>query len=129
MGIVLISIIIFLPLLNITNLNTSRIIERYNEIALRRSVGATRKDIIVQFISESILISFVGGILAFVGAWLILTAINTSELLGYSNFKIDFKIFLNGLGIIFIFGSLAGLYPAIRMSKLPIISAMKGGSK
>ncbi len=129
MGIALISIFIFLPLLNVTNLNTSRIIERYSEIALRRSFGATRKDIIVQFICESILVSIIGGIIAFIGAWLILMMINSSELLGYSNFKPDFRIFLNGLGIIFIFGALAGLYPAIRMSKLQIISAMRGGLK
>lgn len=125
----LVSLFIFLPLLNISNLNTSRTVERYEEIGLRRSFGATKNDVIIQFIIENIFITALGGIIAYAGAWVLLLQINSAAILGYSRFTIDSRTFLYGLGIIFFFGTVSALYPAVKVSKLEIVEAIKGGKK
>ncbi len=57
------------------NIMLASVTERIREIGIRRAIGATRKDILFQFLSESVLISITGGILGVILAIVVVFAI------------------------------------------------------
>ena len=121
----LLSLFVLLPTLNLINLNISRIMERSAEIGVRKSFGATSKDILYQFVFENIVLTFIGGLIGFIFALIIIHAINDSQILENSTLIFNYKIFFISLAICFFFGILSGVIPAYRMSKLAIVNALK----
>ena len=121
----LLSLFVLLPTLNLINLNISRIMERSAEIGVRKSFGATSKDILYQFIFENIILTLIGGVIGFLFALLIINMINSSQILEHSTLMFNYKIFFVSLLICFAFGILSGVIPAYRMSKLAIVNALK----
>jgi len=121
----LLSLFVILPTLNLINLNISRIMERSAEIGVRKSFGATSKDILYQFIFENIVLTFIGGLIGFVFALILLRVINDSQVLEHSTLAFNYKIFFISLMICLFFGILSGVIPAYRMSKLAIVNALK----
>ena len=120
---------LLLPLMNLTNLTVSRIFERSSEIGVRKAFGATKWQMIIQFVYENIIVTLIGGIFGLGGAWLLLKGINASGFMKIGSISFSFNILLYGLLVILIFGIISGLYPAIKMSKLQIVDIMKGGNK
>ncbi|MFK7810214.1 MAG: ABC transporter permease [Saprospiraceae bacterium] len=121
----LLTLFVLLPTLNLINLNISRIMERSAEIGVRKSFGATSKDILYQFVFENIVLTFIGGLIGFVIALLLINVINSSQILEHSTLTFNYKIFFISLFICFVFGILSGVIPAYRMSKLAIVNALK----
>ncbi|MFT4666770.1 MAG: putative ABC transport system permease protein [Polaribacter sp.] len=121
----LLSLFVLLPTLNLINLNISRIMERSAEIGVRKSFGATSQDILYQFIFENIVLTFIGGLIGFVFALILIHIINDSQILENSTLIFSYKIFFISLIICFFFGILSGVIPAYRMSKLAIVNALK----
>lgn len=128
-AIFMISLILLLPLLNLTSLTVSRIFERSSEIGVRKSFGATKHMMIWQFVYENIIVCLLGGVIGFCGAWLLLKGINASGLMQIGSISFSYQVLLYGLIIILIFGFLSGFYPALKMSRLQITEALKGGKQ
>jgi putative ABC transport system permease protein len=123
----LILIFMLLPSINMINLNVSRMMERSSEIGVRKAFGASTKQLLMQFIVESIVLTLVGGILGIILSLLILNSIEASGIIPYASFPFNFRIFVIGLILILIFGLISGVYPAYKMSRLNPVTALKGG--
>lgn len=127
--IVFILLFSLLPLLNLTNLTVSRIFERSSEIGVRKAFGATKRQMAMQFVYENVLITCLGGIFGFIGAWLLLKGIDASGLIQLGNVNFSFRVFAYGFLVILVFGIISGFYPALKMSKLQIVNSLKGGNQ
>lgn len=121
----LLTLYILMPLLNLVNLNVSRILERSSEIGVRRSFGAHRSTVLFQFVFENVILTLIGGAIALVLSSIAMVMINQSKALGNMVLQFDVKFFLSCFLLCIVFGVLSGLIPAYRMSKLNIIQALK----
>ena len=122
---VLLLLFLALPLLNLINLNVSRVFERKSEIAVRKAFGADSRDILYQFIFENLVLTFIGGTIGLVFAYLIIRYVNANDLLSIARLSFSFEIFLYFLLVILVFGLLSGLLPAYRMSRTNIGTALR----
>lgn len=114
-----------LPAINLVNVNVSRIMDRASEIGIRKAFGAPIKTLLWQFIVENVFITFIGGAIALVLSFIIIQLINNSGWIAYADLTINANVFLISLLTCLIFGLLSGLLPALRMSKLSIVDALK----
>ena len=119
-----------LPAVNLVNLNVSRIMERASEIGVRKSFGASSLVLVGQFLVENIALTLIGGCHRRWSSsiWL-LWAVNGSGLILYADLRMNYRIFLAGLGFALFFGTVSGVYPAWRMSRLNPVQALKGASR
>lgn len=118
-----------LPALNLITLNLSRILERASEIGVRKAFGASRGALVTQFLFENVVLTLIGGALAFVAAAIVIAFLNRSSLIPDATFDVNFRIFGWGLLIAACFGILSGVYPAWRMSRFHAVSALRGGAQ
>ena len=114
-----------LPAINLVNVNVSRIMERASEIGIRKAFGAPIKTLMWQFIVENIFITFIGGSIALALTFIIIQLINTSGWIAYADLTINVNVFVVSMLTCLIFGLLSGVLPALRMSKLNIVEALK----
>jgi putative ABC transport system permease protein len=111
----------------ITNIMYVSVIERTFEIGLRRAVGAKRQDILMQFLAESIILTFAGGVFGIIAGSLIAFVIyylavsfGLAWTYSVSLFSIALSlIFSAGLGVGF------GVFPARKAAELDPITALK----
>jgi len=108
--------------IGIMNIMLVSVTERTREIGLRKAIGARRWDILMQFLTESVVVSAVGGIVGIILGWLITVLISTfsgwSTIISLSSVLMAF-IFSASIGIIF------GIYPARKASLLHPIDALR----
>ncbi len=119
--------ILLIACINYMNLSTARSALRAKEIGIRKVSGAVRQEIIVQFLSESILLSFMALLLAGALAWLTMPALNSVtglELSIHPLLKIG--VLLPLLLTPLVVGILSGLYPAIFLSSFQPSKVLKG---
>ena len=114
-----------LPAINLVNLNVSRIMERASEIGIRKAFGAPSSSLAWQFIIENIFITMIGGSFALILTLIIISIFNESGLILHADLTINFSVFGVSLLVCLIFGLLSGVVPAIRMSKMKVIDALK----
>ena len=121
--------IILIACINFMNLSTARSINRLKEIGMRKVLGAGRKRIITQILSESMLYSFLGFLFAIVLLYLLLPTFS-----GFVGKKLElFMLFgysgISGLIVLFLLvGLLSGSYPALYISKNRPVNALLGKS-
>jgi len=111
----------------IMNVMYVSVVERTFEIGLRKSVGATEKDILWQFLSEAVVITFIGGILGIALGGLVAFVVATgaqSQGLAW-DFKISFSSVAIATGFSVAVGLVFGIYPAKKAAKLDPISALR----
>jgi putative ABC transport system permease protein len=124
--------ILILACINYVNMATSRAGSRAREIGMKKVLGAQKKQLIRQFLSESIILSFLALFLGFVFAELVLKVTPFNDLINKS-LKIDFinnPILLFGsIFITMLVGIISGFYPAFYLSHLAPISSLKGQMK
>ena len=119
--------ILLIACINYMNLSTARSALRAREIGIRKAVGANRKEIIAQFLSESVMISWVAMILAFVLTWMGLPWLNKLSGQALSiNILLQSKILIAIFFIPFVVGIMSGIYPALFMSSFKPVKVLKG---
>ena len=105
----------------VANIMIISVLERRQEIGLRRALGATKGQIRVQFLSEAIMLALAGGAVG-----VVLGAISTAV---YAHIKgwaivIPPEAWAGGLAAALLIGALAGLLPAIRAARLSPTQAL-----
>jgi putative ABC transport system permease protein len=97
------------------------VLERRAEIGLRRSLGATRGQVRLQFLAESLMLSVLGG----VGGVLLGIAVTTlyASIQGWPT-VVPAWVMAGGAAATLLIGALAGLYPAVRAARLPPTEAL-----
>ncbi len=121
--------VLFLACINFMNLSTARSEKRSKEVGIRKTVGSRKKQLVVQFLSESLLISSIALMLAFVLVLITLPWFNT---LAGKNMGIPLgnPIFWTAILSFTLFtGLLAGSYPALYLSSFSPIKVLKGTFK
>jgi len=119
--------ILLIACINYMNLSTARSVLRAKEIGIRKVIGAQRKEIIRQFLSESVLVTWVALLFAVFLTWLMLPFINTLsglDLAFTSLFR--WQILSVILLLPFVIGLISGIYPAIFMSSFIPVKVLKG---
>lgn len=114
-----------LPTINLVNINISRIMERSSEIGVRKAFGASSKTLTYQFIVENLILTLLGGILGIIFSSLVIYLINRAEFVPNLRMHINLTVLFYGLLACLVFGLLSGVYPAWRMSKLNVVTALK----
>ncbi|MEK6482325.1 ABC transporter permease [Catalinimonas sp. 4WD22] len=123
-------LILFMAWINYINLATVRSIERSKEVGIRKATGATRIQLIVQFMTEAIMLNIVSFLLA-----IIITTLSQSyysQITGWTDASQLWYLpsFWITLIISFLLGSLlSGLYPAFIITAYRPVKALKGGYK
>jgi len=127
-GLSLIAIfVLIIACFNFVNLATARSFRRAKEIGVRKVVGADRKQLIVQFTAETILLAVVSIIIATIATAIILPSLNN-----FTDKNISFNPFTNPLMALAILvsgvviGIMAGIYPALVLSGFQPIKVLKG---
>jgi putative ABC transport system permease protein len=119
--------ILLIACINYMNLSTARSVLRGREIGVRKVVGARRKELIGQFLSESVFLCWIATILAFLLTWLTLPFLNK---LSGQNLTIDillrWQILLALLLVPFVVGLISGIYPAVFLSSFQPVKVLKG---
>jgi putative ABC transport system permease protein len=108
--------------IGIMNIVLATVMERTKEIGIRRATGARRRDIVRQFLTESVLISGGGGLLGvgfgFFLAWLIARTADWKTIVTGESVAIAFGVSM-AVGVIF------GIYPALKAAKINPIEALR----
>ncbi len=119
--------IILLAAVNFTNLSTAASIKRSKEVGIRKVMGSGKKQLVLQFLAESVLLSFLAYIIALGLVYLALPFFNnlSGKELVFTAF-INYKVTLVSLAFVILVGVLAGTYPAFFLSSFNIISILKG---
>ena len=122
--------ILLIACINFMNLCTARSALRLKEVGIRKVLGSVRKQLIVQFLTETVLLSIFAMIIS-----LLLTtlAIDAFSNLANRQFTIQDlfrpEILFSLFGLMLIVGLLAGAYPALFMSRFKPVKALKGELK
>ena len=117
---------------NVANLLLARSAARQKEIAIRAAMGASRSRVLRQMLTESILLSAIGGIAGLLlSVWLteLLMSIVPEGAPRLDQVGIDYRVLTFALGISALTGILFGLVPALQASKLDVTSALKEGGR
>ncbi len=96
--------------------------ERTREIGLRKAVGAKKKDISSQFLAESVVMTFLGGVIGIALGWSIALVVTS---LGVVNATITWQSVALAFGVSALVGVAFGYYPARRAAALNPIDALK----
>ena len=122
--------ILLLACINFINLSTARSVERAKEVGIRKTFGSDKRMLIGQFLIESVFISVISMLIAFVIIILLIPAFNTisGKDLSVSYFLQAKWVFVL-IAFVLITGVIAGLYPAFVLSSFNPIMVLKGRFK
>lgn len=117
--------ILVVACINFMNLSTARASRRAKEVGVKKAIGARRYTLIFQYLTESMVMSFVSMVLALVLVYLFLPSFNDITDKNLS-LHISSQLWLGIIVIIVFTGLLAGSYPALYLSSFQPIKVLKG---
>ncbi|OQB24581.1 MAG: Macrolide export ATP-binding/permease protein MacB [Firmicutes bacterium ADurb.Bin182] len=110
--------------IGIMNIMLVSVTERTREIGIRKAIGATRGNILMQFLVEALMVSLIGGVIGLMISWGILEVI--SSVAGEKvSFSMSPQVIGLALGFSLMIGVAFGLYPANKASKLHPVEALR----
>lgn len=118
--------VLLLACINFMNLSTARSEKRAREVGIRKAVGSKRYQLVTQFFSESVLISFLAFVLSIAIVTITLPYFNK---LADANITMLWSIpmfWIIGVGFSVITGIFAGIYPALYLSSFKPVKVLKG---
>jgi ABC-type antimicrobial peptide transport system permease subunit len=121
--------ILIVACINFMNLATARSARKAKEVGLRKVVGASRIQLIVQFLGESTFLSFISLLVAIGLVFLFLPAFNELAGTRLALELLNVKLILTLLGIAIATGLIAGSYPAFYLSRFQPSKVLKGPVK
>ncbi|QEC78425.1 ABC transporter permease [Mucilaginibacter ginsenosidivorax] len=119
-------LVLVIACINFVNLSTARAEKRAREVGVRKSIGSTRKDLIIQFLSESLLLTFVAFVVSILIVQLALPYFNSTT---YSKISVPYTNWLFWcvmMGYVLVTGLLAGSRPAFYLSSFNPAKVLKG---
>lgn len=112
--------------IGIMNIMLVSVTERTREIGIRKSIGASRADIVLQFLSEAALMSLIGGLSGFGLSLLVLSAAGGALAAKMGPLLIPYgELLFYGLSFSILIGVTFGVYPAMRASRLDPVEALR----
>ena len=127
-----VSLVLLIACANVANLLLARSTTRNTEIALRKTLGATRARLILQLLTESLLLSLIGGALGIALAVFVmplLRSFNPGSLPRLAEASLDIRVLLFSFLISVLTGLVFGLAPAIRISAKNLSESIKAGTR
>jgi ABC-type antimicrobial peptide transport system permease subunit len=118
--------VVIIACINFMNLATARSERRAREVGIRKAVGSRRRELMLQFIGESMIISFIAFAIAVLAAQLLLPSYNS---LVEKKLFIDYagkEFWLYSFALVSITGLVAGSYPAFYLSGFQPVRVLKG---
>jgi putative ABC transport system permease protein len=117
--------ILVIACINFMNLSTAKASRRLKEVGIKKVVGASRGSLVLQYIGESLLMTFLSLLLAVVFIILLLPVFN--EVTGKQlNLHLSTTLIISIAGITLLTGLIAGSYPAFYLSGFKPVSVLKG---
>lgn len=119
--------IIIIASINFMNLSTARSANRAREVGMRKVAGAEKKQLVFQYMAESVILSLISVSIALVMAELFLPYFNSLANKSFSEETLLDPVFLIGLAVLgVVTGLLSGVYPALFLSSYNPIDVLKG---
>jgi ABC-type antimicrobial peptide transport system permease subunit len=115
--------------INFMNLSTARSVTRSGEVGFRKVIGASRVDLIKQFLGESLILSFIAFFISIILALLFLPVFNQltdKQLTLTAGLSGDIRLIFGFIGIALFTGIAAGSYPAFFLSSFQPVRTLKG---
>jgi putative ABC transport system permease protein len=106
----------------IANVMVISVLERRSEIGLRRALGASRRHVAAQFLTEALLLSLLGGAAGTVIGWVATVGYALSQ---HWSVQIPALAVYGGIGAATLIGAIAGLYPSMRAARLSPTEALR----
>ncbi|MCB0666927.1 MAG: ABC transporter permease [Saprospiraceae bacterium] len=119
-------IILLIACINFMNLSTARSDTRAMEVAVRKTLGSQKKQLVYQFFSESVFITFIAFLISLISVYFLLPSFNLMVNKKLTLDIADPTIWLIAAGLILLTGVLAGSYPALYLSSFQPIKILKG---
>ena len=122
------SISLLVGAIGIMNIMLVSVTERTREIGIRKAVGAKRRDILFQFLTEAAMLSFIGGGIGIIGGWLVSRLVSLIDIGGVNlRTVVSPDIVILAVSVSIFVGLASGIYPALRASRLKPIDALHYG--
>lgn len=123
---VLAAVMLLIGCINFMNLSTARSEKRAREVGVRKVMGAVKRSLVIQFITESVLLALVAGVIALLIVQLVWPAFSTMARVKAVIPWQSPVFWLSTLGFIGFTGLLAGSYPALYLSSFKPVKVLKG---
>ncbi len=127
-----VAFVLLIACANVANLLLSRALARQKEVAVRLALGASRWHIVRQFLTESLVLAFAGGLVGLLLSFFCLQGIRSlgeASVPRLHEIAIDWRVLLFTMAISVLAGAIFGLAPALRLSTLDLHGNLKDASR